>query len=662
MPLTPHLARRADIQSLRALAIGIVVAAHAHVPGLQGGYVGVDVFFVLSGYLISGLVLNEVASTGHFNAWMFYARRLKRLLPALLLVLISTAALGWLLSPPLQQKSQAAAGQSATLWLSNFWFSAREINYFSGGLGSNLFLHTWSLAVEEQFYIVWPWLLLFLYGVRRRQGQPMRPRREALGLILLAASSLLLSEHWSRTDLEAGFYQMPGRAWEFALGTLTFLLRRACEAGRCAEFALWRGRSLFNAVGGLFILLAATLYPDNLRYPGLWALLPCLGAALFLLDAPDKRPESPLSRLVLRQPVLQFLGNVSYSLYLWHWPIFVLGSQVFGNGVLVQISLAALALTLSAVTYYALENPLHRLTPHKPWKILALSALGMACGFLAMAIWQSATDRLLNGPEQMQIQGAKLDAPEIYQKDCDTWYRSADLSACVFGPAAAPHTVVMFGDSVLAQWYPAVAALYLKKPGWKVVVLTKSACSASQVSYYYDRIKALYTVCDLWRRRALDHIEQLRPDLIIMGSTRYGFSAEQWITGTRAVLDRLSPAAHSVAIMSPTPQLDFDGPDCLSSQPNLPHWLAQANACQTPVEAPSEQSLFATLTRAAQPYANVRVIDMGPTICPGGTCRARLGTSIVYRDKQHLTASFVRLIAPELQHALQTKDGRIESN
>lgn len=318
----PSLPRRADLQSLRALAIAIVVGAHAHIPWMQGGYVGVDVFFVLSGYLISGLILNEVETTRRFNALAFYARRLKRLLPALLLVLLLVAGIGWMLTSPLQQREDAAAGRAAALWLSNFYFSARIINYFSAGLGGNLFLHTWSLAVEEQFYLIWPWLMLFLLGVWSWQGAPFSRKRLAIGLGLVFIASLTLGVYWAQADVEAGFYLMPGRAWEFALGALIFLLRQVLDHSAPAQHrsaALlnrWRGRSRLNAAGWFVILAVTALYPDDLRYPGLWALLPSLGAAMILLDSPERHASSSCSRLMLRNSALQVLGNLSYSLYL----------------------------------------------------------------------------------------------------------------------------------------------------------------------------------------------------------------------------------------------------------------------------------------------------------------------------------------------------------
>jgi hypothetical protein len=211
----------------------------------------------------------------------------------------------------------------------------------------------------------------------------------------------------------------------------------------------------------------------------------------------------------------------------------------------------------------------------------------------------------------------------------------------------------MFGDSVLAQWFPAVAQIYLRKPDWRMIVLTKSACPASQVSFYYERIKANYAVCDLWRERALSYMEQLRPDVVIMGSSQYGFSADQWITGTRAVLEHLSPASRSVFIMNPTPILGFDGPNCLSKEANLPHWSPQYGRCEARLEPASDQDMLAILKQAAAPYPNAHVIDLSDAVCPDRLCSARFQAGIRFRDGNHLTASFVQSIVPAFERALE---------
>jgi peptidoglycan/LPS O-acetylase OafA/YrhL len=432
--LPPRLPKRKDIQSLRALAIVLVISAHAHIPGMQGGYIGVDVFFVLSGYLISGLILTEIENSGRFNALAFYARRLKRLLPALLVVLLSVAGIAWLLASPQQQGGDAEAAQAATLWLSNFYFAARVINYFSAGLGSNLFLHTWSLAVEEQFYLAWPWLVLFLLGAWRWQKRPLNRNHLTVGLALVGTSSLAAGAYWAQTDIPTAFYLMPGRAWEFSLGALTFILRQHCATG---DTHAWPprllGRSVLNAAGLLMILLAACTYDDSLRYPGLWALLPTIGTALILLDIPESNPSTPLSKLLLQQPVLWFIGNISYSLYLWHWPVLILGGEIFGQGWITRAVLIALSVTLATVTYVLVERPIHQARLQRPFRVLVPSAIAMAAGFIATNAWQNSLQHLMQSPAQTRIEQATLDMPKLYRTvGCDTWYHSSLLKACSY--------------------------------------------------------------------------------------------------------------------------------------------------------------------------------------------------------------------------------------
>lgn len=649
---TQYLGSRADIQSMRALAVGLVVAAHANLPWLPGGYVGVDVFFVLSGYLISGLILRELQLTGSFDPWRFYARRQKRLLPAMLLVIISTAIAAWAILSPLQQTGETAAGQAATIWLSNFYFATRAIDYFSSGMYGNLFLHTWSLAVEEQFYLIWPWLLLFFFGAWQWQGKPFSYRRLISCLLLVTATSLATAIYCAEFHVEDGFYLMPARAWEFALGSLTYLLRNACQLGHFRRLDSLRGRSILAATGWICILTAAVLYSDNLRYPGAWALLPCLGATLILLDAPEKNPSAFFSRWILHQPLLLFIGDISYSLYLWHWPVLKVGTQVFGSEPIPRLALVITCLILASITYIAIERPIHRAPLRNKAGVLIGSVLAMMASFFAMSLWQNAAVDLLNKPEQAHLRTTRFDIPDIYSRGCDTWLHSAKVIPCTKGSATATRTVVMFGDSTLAQWYPAIEEIFRHRPGWRLVILTKSACPASQISYYYARIKASFEICDRWRQQAIEHIVQMRPDIVMMGSQNYDFSSAQWIAGTNLVLERLSPVAKSVVVLSPTPNLGFDGLNCLSMALNVPEWISQNARCATKIHL-LKPTILEILREATRPYPNVHAIDLSETVCPNATCRARDERGIIFRDNQHLTASFVRTSAPELERALR---------
>lgn len=621
-------------------------------PFLEGGYVGVDVFFVLSGYLISGLIWEEAQHTGRFDAAAFYARRVKRLLPTLAVVLTLVAGAGWLLASPQQQGADAGAARAAALWLSNFFFAARIVDYFSAGVGSNLFLHTWSLGVEEQFYLIWPWLMLFLLGIWRWQGRLFNVQRLVTGLLLVALISLALGTYWAKANQQLAFYLMPGRAWEFAAGGLVFALREKLELP--AWLAALQGRSLLNSLGWLLIVAAAVTFGKGLAYPGMYAAWPCFGAALVLLDRPELSPRHGVSRLLMQTRSLQVLGNLSYGVYLWHWPVLLLGESILGQGALVRAALVLFALLLATATYAAVERPLHNMRLRRAaWPVLVVGASTVLGLFVGLGQWQQAAARLLQSPAQARIEVAQLDVPSLYEiPGCDTWYRSADVDVCVFGPRNAHHTVVIFGDSVMAQWFPAIAEIYLTQPGWRVAVLTKSACSPTQVTYFYDKIHAFYHVCDVWRQRAIDEIVHLRPDVIFMGSTHYAFTYGQWVDGTRAVLRRLSPAAGSVILMSPSPELGFNGLDCLSAQINWPNWVRDPRTCAIRLGPKTPGGVLAALAKAATGYANTHVIDLRRAICPNGVCHAQLGKFIVYRDGQHMTATFVRSLAPELRKAL----------
>ncbi len=637
---------RNDVQSLRALAIAIVVASHAKITGLQGGFVGVDVFFVLSGYLISRLILTELEETKKFRIGYFYANRLKRLLPALLLMLLSTSGVAYLVASPWHQIRDAVTAQTASLWLSNFYFASRTIDYFSSGLDTYLYLHTWSLAVEEQFYLIWPWLILFLLAAWRWQGNEFKHRRLVIGLSLVFGSSLGLNVYQAQFSPEAGFYLMPGRAWEFTLGAFAYLARQACESGKAAWFDTLRGRSILNSTGIVMILIATTAYSDTLRYPGLWALLPCAGTALILLDAPERHPYSWFSRIWLQQRSILFLGNISYSLYLWHWPILKLGIETFGDNSTIRLGSVCLALFVAALSYKWVENPLHRLLVPQPVKIWLPAIAGMTAGYFCFGIWQTAAADLTQTPEQRRIQSARLDIPDIYFNECDTWFHSSKLSVCTYGKEDAENTVILFGDSVGAQWFSAINREYVEARGWKLDVLTKSSCPVEKVSFFYERIKSTYTVCDEWRERAIEYIQKIRPELVIMGSSKYGFTPEQLSNGIRATLDKISAHSGAIVIIAPTPQLGFNGPACLSNQANRPAWLPTRNPCAGPFDSAGQTKLKADLKTGASQFANARVVDFDDVICPGGICRAMVGESIVFRDGLHLSDRYVRSISP----------------
>ena len=334
---------RADLQGLRAMAVLLVFLGHAGVPQVPGGFVGVDVFFVLSGYLITALLLREIEWSGRISFLGFYARRMKRLLPAMVLMLGLVFLAGSELLSGAEARAQLASLPYAASWTSNFHYTFTHFDYFDELAARDLYLHTWSLAVEEQFYLLWPVLLLLL----ARGGSA---RRTAGGLLLVFLASLTASAAWTAEQAQFGYYMMPSRIWQFALGGLTHLaLAHEGLRSRLSRQGGW----LAWTAGGLLILGSAMALHPRLAYPGLWALLPSLGAALVIAGGTVLQLRNPLAH-----PALVWVGDRSYSIYLWHWPVLVLTFSLgFKGNTAVTFSLAMLALLLAMLSYRWVELP-----------------------------------------------------------------------------------------------------------------------------------------------------------------------------------------------------------------------------------------------------------------------------------------------------------------
>lgn len=667
-PARYRLGYRPDIEALRAVAILLVVAAHAGVPWLAGGFVGVDVFFVLSGYLITGLLVQEMRATGGVRLLDFYARRLRRLLPGLLLMIVGTAVAAALLLAPLEQPAQARAASAASVWLSNLHFAFSQLDYFGPAAGSNLFLHTWSLGVEEQFYLVWPLLVLFLAGSWRWQAVRQDWSRLLRGMLATVGLCLVLSVFLTYTRPEQGFYLMPSRAWQFALGAATVLAVTPADASAARPAWLHRlcGGVRGRAMGwvGLALVVGAGLVLDTQHaYPGLWAVLPSLGTAL-LLAAGAVAPSRGAARLLAMAP-LRRLGQVSYAWYLWHWPVLLLGATVSVRGQPVHAAwLVALSLALACVSYHVVEAPVRhsRVIARRP--LLALAAGLVLMGGVAVlgAHWQAAAGNWALRPNQQRFAAVRSDLPAVYGvPGCDEWYSSARVQVCGFGDPAAAHTALIIGDSVTMQWFPAVMETFGKQ-GWRVLVITKSACPMVDEPYFYPRIGRIYTECGVWRDAALTAVTSLRPDVVLTGSTTtYGFSDEQWFQGSRRVLDRLAPAAGRVLVLRATPMLSFDGPGCLARQVWRRSWLPPAPPCSAPVRGESGTDSYAAVSRAAAGYSNVQMVDLSALVCPDGVCAAERDGRVVYRDAMHVTAAYIKSVAAEVGKRLgvppQTRAG-----
>lgn len=661
---------RRDIEGLRAVAVLLVVLYHCGVPLLGGGYVGVDVFFVISGFLITGVLMREVTATGRISIVGFYARRFLRLLPAAALVTAVTvvAALKWL--PPLRGPQIALDGLFATVYGLNYRLAAVGTEYLNADAAPSPLQHFWSLAVEEQFYLIWPLVLLAGYAAGRRRGV-------AIGLAVVVVVSFALSVWQTRALSTWAYFGLPTRAWELGVGALVAVL--ALRLRR-------RSATVLTAAGLGAIALSAVLYTAQTPFPGYAALLPVLGAAAVLLGG-----SSAPSGLLSEAP-LQAIGRLSYSWYLWHWPFLVIGPYALGvpPGLTVNLACAFAALVAAAVTYALVENPARHLRGlrAKPWRAvgcgLAVTVLtaagylalgttgltrhGLETGYVAATVGGVTPDMLARGvatpavPANLtpSLENAVKDMPRSYADKCHGAFTDPSIKKpCAYGNQAG-RTVVLFGDSHAAQWFPGMEKMALDR-GWRLVIVTKSACSAASVRIYQTALKRPYDECVAWRESAWSYLASLKPALIVMTSaaaggtlvdetgaqvTDSGYSDRTWIDGWTRTAGKLEGTGAKVAMLEDTPYQAGDPVECLSVHPDRPGSCVVSTGAALP-EPNRRRAIAAALTAHG-----VTVVDPLPWFCTTQRCPVIVGNVLVYRDAGHITATYARMLAPQLEKAL----------
>ena len=493
-----HQRRRPEIQGLRAVAVLLVFAFHLWPGVVPGGYVGVDVFFVISGFLICGGLLREVELGGSIALAAFYARRVRRLLPAATLVLAVVAAAVPLL--PITRWEQAAIEIAASAVYAENWVLAyRAIDYFAIGTSATPVQHYWSLSVEEQFYLLWPLMMLATVAVARRL------RISAAGTLAtvfaaVAASSLAASVVLAFRSPEWGYFATQARLWELALGGLLAFLeryRRPAVARRALGMA-----------GIVMIFCAAFAFSPATPFPGFAALLPTIGAALIILSGEEKG-RSPLA--LLGTPPFRYLGDRSYSIYLWHWPaivFYVALTRSTAIGPLVGLVIIAVVLTLSDLSWRYVEERFRRPRPdagrpRAAW--LPAAGTAGACVAAAVALFAASDDRpalatlafdadhpgpaaLTEGmqapsgiPLRPTIAGASKDVTEATPLGCHQTPDEATMEFCEFGDPAGSVRIALVGDSHALQWVSALVPI-VEQRGWRLRTYTKSGCAFAETT------------------------------------------------------------------------------------------------------------------------------------------------------------------------------------
>ncbi|MFC5203584.1 acyltransferase family protein [Streptomyces sp. NPDC048448] len=661
---------RLDIQGLRALAVSLVVLAHAGVRHVAGGYIGVDVFFVISGFLITSLLLRELVRDGRISVRRFYARRALRLLPASTVVGLATLCGAWLCLSKIRFEEYVGDALSSTLYVVNFRLANAGTDYLNADSPPSPFQHFWSLAVEEQFYLVWPLLLWAGWKLARR-----RTGLVAVPFAMLCVISFALNVRVTATSASWAYFGSHTRFWELGVGALLALFARRLE-----RLPTWASGPM-SWIGLVSLLVAAVRFDDNTPFPGYYALVPVLGVALVLAGGCSPARYGAGRLLSLRPAV--WVGGLSYGWYLWHWPVLVILPMASDRPATAPFGLvcAAIALLLAWVTLHLVENPVrfHRVFRGRPVRALGLGAALTACaaaaalvatGFpppiasdvaapgLRSALTGAADPRarlteLLEGPHHSLpsnltpgLTRIKGTLSQLYRDDCHIGYLSTATPPCVYGDRSASKVVVLFGDSHAAQWFPAVDRL-AKEHHWKLVSMTKSSCKVSAVTTVYQGKP--YVSCDQWRTKQLARIRSLHPALVIASSSDAadlarpsGDPRRQWTDGFKRTFRELVRSGAEVLAIVDTPWPKGDAVDCAGTHPR------ELERCASDVgDAVKDPGKKREITDAAA-ATGVSVIDPLPWLCGTGGCPVVVGDTFVYRDDSHLTESYAEALAPVL--------------
>lgn len=698
---------RADIQALRALAVLLVVLNHLWPALLPGGYIGVDIFFVISGYLITLHLVRELAETGRVRLPRFYARRARRLLPAALLVTVASLLASLVLLPADRWERTAFEGFAATGYFQNWALIASATNYFTQASPPTPFQHYWSLSVEEQFYLFWPLALAGGYlAVSRRAVSKLAQKQSTdgrasrtLALVLaagcgtLALGSLAFSHALVLADPSGAYFNTPGRVWEFMLGAIVALtLGRHAPGSPGATSPLRSATALAQGTGWLTLLTCAVLYSPTTPFPGLPALLPTAATALIIATGPTVALPA-LCRLISTRTV-QGLGAISYSLYLWHWPLIVLTPYALGRALTHgdRLTLLALSLLLAAATTRWVENPTRGIFAHRParWTLLpaltSVLTLGLTWGGVALYTQQS-THRPSEQAHTASLTSCigatalistnncqdALTAPATHTRDYEAPWRNYPTECAVLYEDRAeagnaerhivcdyshgapnPHDLWLVGDSHAEHWME--AALYTaQQNSWRLTLHMHSGCPALALPTATDYETAERRAgCLDWATRTEADIGGQAPETLVLTSARShrveapaGTDlATHFAHQLTARVDTWGQQGTSIIVLRDTPAAgETLGAPCVEQL------YGGANTCLRDRAATLADSPDPMAQGAALTDGRVQVLDLTDSFCTT-TCSGVVGGVQVYYDTDHLTRSYSASLGPVLHREL----------
>lgn len=671
--------RLVNVQGLRGVAVLAVVCYHAGLP-LPGGFVGVDIFFVISGFVITALLIRELQNYGRVRFRRFYIRRVRRLLPALALVLATTQIASMVVQSPLgAQQDTAIVGVGSALWCANIALFFVTGGYFDNSGDSIPLLHMWSLAVEEQFYMLFPALLALGYLMARRTNIRM-VRGYTLSVGATICISLVLSLFLSFGHVfpdnaklvEFAFYSAPTRAWEFGVGALV-----AIWSSRRNE--LTPGKARFTAWSGCILLLAgAFLITNRTAYPGTAALVPVIGAGLIIVAG--FTPGNRVTRVLSMRPIT-WLGDVSYSWYLWHWPAIVFTGLLWPGRPSLRVAAAAISLALAWLSYRYVEQPLRISKMGWDFPILRLLIPCIVIPLLLSGVLYEGASRSWGQADvrAMAVQVEKL--PMGYALGChnSSPIPNRHLAKCIFGPNTNKRPIYLVGDSNAGQYAEAVvgAAGFLNRQG---VLATMSGCPFVDVKIV--EVGFDDSACRKYVVQSTDWFVHQPPSLIIMasanefinnpsvslsdpetGQTSNDSARKEaiWSSGLVSTMTTLRRAGHTIILVNVIPHFGTSQRWWTPASCTLLELAADVTRCgrTVPMSTMAQyQARALTAEHQAARASDVLELDLRSKLCSDKACTTNHGNSWIYRDGLHISTRESAALVPEFMNAIVLAERR----
>ena len=604
-------AYRRDIDGLRAIAILFVVISHAFPDYIRGGFVGVDVFFVISGYLISGIILNEL-SNGHFRFAHFYARRIRRIFPALILVIASCLAFGWFSLLPGEYEQLGKHAVAGSGFIANFALY-QESGYFDMATAVKPLMHLWSLGIEEQFYIIWPLLLVLSF----------RFTRQVLPLILVCALLSFAANIWLiERDASGAFYLPYTRLWELLLGAILaakpVTLRKPLEANTLS-------------IGGLLFLLDA-LYVGETHtiYPGWWALLPTFGAFLLIAAGPG----AWVNRVLLGNRAMVYIGLISYPLYLWHWPLLSYLHIIEVNLPPVEYRAAALIISfiLASLTYHYIERLFRR--RQSKMRLSLLIGLAVVTGIMGAAILlQKGFPSRDLGISDDQLTAFTYSMERNAEEQCLKRYGHKQMDFCQLSDISKPPTIALIGDSHANHYYWGFERHY-RAAGENLLHLgSYNGC--------FLELNAIKPPagCEIMTEWVLNHVIDDRHIKTVIIALRPKIRDQEQFTLHLNETLRKFRRDQKIILTMGIPHLPFDPHECMERRPfRISEWKERTPCAIPAKQAAAEMRAFEKAVReATKDFSNLTLLEPAKTLCDSEWCWAKRDQKILYRDAEHLS-------------------------